>query len=156
MSAGKPVATAGTLAGLRGSPLIIDVRDQNEIAAGKGGPPAFIPGSLNVPLNHLGVPQSQVSLVVTSPVKACHAMHCTGVHRLLQRPTTSAEFREKLVAAGVELPADRSAPIICHCGSGGRGGRAALFLEELGYLNVHNGGGPSHIAQSNPLLVQCE
>ena len=59
---------------------------------------------------------------------------------LLQRPTSSAEFREKLVAAGVELPADLSEPIVCHCGSGGRGGRAALLLEELGYVNVHNGG----------------
>lgn len=33
-------------------------------------------------------------------------------------------------------------PIITHCGGGGRGQKAKLFLEKHGYTNVRNGGGP--------------
>ena len=33
-------------------------------------------------------------------------------------------------------------PIITHCGGGGRGQKAKLFLESAGYTNVINGGGP--------------
>jgi hypothetical protein len=33
------------------NPLILDVRDSKEVVSGKGGPPPFIFGSINVPLN---------------------------------------------------------------------------------------------------------
>lgn len=116
-----PVAAPHVLASLVQPVLILDVRDQAEVAAGKGGPPARVPGSHNVPLNHDGRPQRE-------------------------RETTADEFAAKLAEAGVELPGPHDAPIITHCGSGGRGGRAQRLLMEMGYTNVHNGGGPSHIS----------
>ena len=44
----------------------------------------------------------------------------------------------------MELPKDVSldAPIITHCGGGGRGQSAKEYLEKNGYTNVLNGGGP--------------
>eukprot|EP00441_Pelagodinium_beii_P019055 CAMPEP_0197661712 /NCGR_PEP_ID=MMETSP1338-20131121/51619_1 /TAXON_ID=43686 ORGANISM="Pelagodinium beii, Strain RCC1491" /NCGR_SAMPLE_ID=MMETSP1338 /ASSEMBLY_ACC=CAM_ASM_000754 /LENGTH=453 /DNA_ID=CAMNT_0043239319 /DNA_START=42 /DNA_END=1399 /DNA_ORIENTATION=- len=99
------------------NPMIVDARDENEIEACKGGP--AIPGSHHAPLNIDGVKQTE-------------------------RPTTVEEYFAKLQAAGC-LPEDKSTPIITHCGSGGRGGKAALILRELGYFNVHNGGSPDGI-----------
>ena len=116
------VASAATLAALV-TPLVLDVRDPNEVEAGKGGPPKLIEGSINVPLNFDGVGQAE-------------------------RETTAEEFSLKLKEAGVTLPADKSSAIITHCGSGGRGGRAQALLQSLGFTNVHNGGGPSNIAVS--------
>jgi rhodanese-related sulfurtransferase len=40
-----------------------------------------------------------------------------------ERPTTQEEFLKKIMEVVVALPKDR--PIITHCGSGGRGGKAA-------------------------------
>ena len=37
----------------------------------------------------------------------------------------------------------KATPIITHCGGGGRGQKAKVFLEAAGYTNVLNGGGPS-------------
>jgi len=105
------------------SPLVIDVRDPEEVAEGKGGPPGSIPGSVNVPLNVETVGQGS-------------------------RVTTPDEFAAKLAEAGVLLPEDKSAPIITHCGSGGRGGKAARLLRHLGYENAFNGGGPKRIAEA--------
>ena len=99
-------------------PFVLDVRDAGERDAGKGGPPASIAGAAHVPLNVDGEPQSA-------------------------RLTTADEFAAKLAAAGVELPADR--PIVTHCGSGGRGGKAAAILRGLGY-DAHNGGSPANVA----------
>mmetsp|Transcript_46795 Transcript_46795/g.111305 ORF Transcript_46795/g.111305 Transcript_46795/m.111305 type:complete len:126 (-) Transcript_46795:130-507(-) len=110
-------------------PLVIDVRDPDEVQAGKGGPPAVIPGSVNVPLNVDGAKQSD-------------------------RPTTPDEFKAKLEAAGVKLPEDMAAAIITHCGSGGRGGKAAEIFRGWGYSNAHNGGGPSHIATSRGIPAE--
>ena len=125
----KPgVADAETLRKLR-DPLILDVRDPNEVLKGKGGPPALIPGSLNVPLNHNSIGQSE-------------------------RRTTLVEFQEKMGNLGVKLPEDKNAAIVTHCGSGGRGGKARDLLIEAGYTNVHNGGGTSHIAQALNLTEQ--
>lgn len=39
-----------------------------------------------------------------------------------------------------DLPKDT--PIITHCGGGGRGQLAKEFLEQHGFQNVLNGGGP--------------
>ena len=103
-------------------PVIIDARDPEDITQQKGGP--AIEGSVNVPFNMNGVKQAD-------------------------RPTTLAEYKAKLEAAGC-LPADVGAAIITHCGSavigsGGRGGKSAAVLREMGYKNVHNGGSPDHI-----------
>ena len=51
------VADAEVLADLK-DPLVIDVRDPAEVEAGKGGPPASVPGAVHVPLNVDGVKQS--------------------------------------------------------------------------------------------------
>ena len=113
------VVEADVLADLK-DPLVIDVRDPSEVASGKGGPPAIIPGSVNVPLNIDGVKQSE-------------------------RPTTQGEFLDNIKKAIDALPKDR--PIITHCGSGGRGGKAAQHLRDAGY-DAYNGGGPAHIASA--------
>eukprot|EP00614_Pseudopedinella_elastica_P006886 CAMPEP_0172599888 /NCGR_PEP_ID=MMETSP1068-20121228/20019_1 /TAXON_ID=35684 /ORGANISM="Pseudopedinella elastica, Strain CCMP716" /LENGTH=130 /DNA_ID=CAMNT_0013400303 /DNA_START=52 /DNA_END=444 /DNA_ORIENTATION=+ len=119
----KPgVASFDELRSLTG-PIVLDLRDPNEVEKGKGGPPAKIPGSVNVPLNHDGVPQAE-------------------------RETTVEEFLAKIADAGVELPTDKNQAIVTHCGSGGRGNRGAILLRELGFTNVHNGGGPSIIAEA--------
>ena len=111
------VADAEVLADLK-NPVILDVRDPSEVEAGKCGPPAKIPGAVNVPLNMDGVKQSD-------------------------RPTTQEEFLKKINEVVVALPKDR--PIITHCGSGGRGGKAAEHLCDAGF-EAYNGGGPAHIA----------
>jgi len=51
-----PVATAEVLASLE-NPLILDVRDPNEVYSGKGG--FSIPGCLHVPLNFDGKAQAE-------------------------------------------------------------------------------------------------
>jgi len=71
------------------SPLILDMRDPEEVTAGKGGPPSKIDGSINVPLNMDGVKQSV-------------------------RVTTIEEFTAKLTASGVSLPEDKTKAIITH------------------------------------------
>ena len=113
------VADAEVLAGLN-DPVILDVRDPAEVAAGKGGPPASVPGAVHVPLNIDGARQSE-------------------------RPTTQEEFLAAVAAAGLALPKDR--PLITHCGSGGRGGKAAGLLRDAGY-DAYNGGGPAHVASA--------
>ena len=113
------VADAEVLADLK-DPLVIDVRDPAEVEAGKGGPPASVPGAVHVPLNIDGVKQSE-------------------------RPTTQEEFLAAVAAAGLALPRDR--PVVTHCGSGGRGGKAAQHLRDAGY-DAYNGGGPAHVASA--------
>ena len=113
------VADAEVLADLK-NPVILDVRDPSEVEAGKGGPPAKIPGAVHVPLNVDGVKQSE-------------------------RPTTQEEFLAAVAAAGFTLLKDR--PLITHCGSGGRGGKAAQHLRDAGY-DAYNGGGPAHVASA--------
>jgi rhodanese-related sulfurtransferase len=122
LSTKVPPASPEVIASLK-NPLIIDVRDPVEVEKGKGGPPASIPGSVNVPLNHNGISQKD-------------------------HVTTLNEFAEKLKIAGVSLPRCKDGAIITHCGNGGRGGRAAALLVEMGFTNVHNGGGPSLIASA--------
>ena len=62
-----------------------------------------------------------------------------------ERPTTQEEFLKKIMEVVVALPKDR--PIITHCGSGGRGGKAAQHLRDAGY-DAYNGGGPAHVASA--------
>ena len=103
--------------------LVLDVRDPEEVESGKGGPPFFIEGSVNVPLNINGQKQSE-------------------------KETTLEDFKEQLAKAGIALPEDRTASIVAHCGHGARGGKATAFLRDLGYTNAVNGGGPAHIAEA--------
>ena len=119
----KTPAAADVLASLE-SPIIIDVRDSNEVINGKGGPPKVIPGSFHVPLNIDG-------------------------QRQTDRETTVQEFLSKLSDVEVELSKD--IPIITHCGSGGRGGKASEILRSLGY-NAYNGGSTAHIAASRGVV----
>jgi hypothetical protein len=72
-------------------PLVLDVRDPCEVAAGKGGPPKVIPGSVQVPLNMDGAKQSD-------------------------HLTTQSEFLAKLNAVRAAL--QKSAPqFTCVCGA---------------------------------------
>ena len=57
-----------------------------------------------------------------------------------RRRKTSSSTTSRAIDA---LPKDR--PIITHCGSGGRGGKAAEHLCDAGF-EAYNGGGPAHIA----------
>jgi rhodanese-related sulfurtransferase len=116
------VASPAVLAALAIPVLILDVRDPEEVSAGKGGPPGSVPGSVNVPLNIDGAAQRD-------------------------RRTSLEEFRAKMEEKGVALPEDMHAAIVTHCGSGGRGGKAAALLRQAGYTNVHNGGGPANVAK---------
>ena len=104
-------------------PLVIDVRDPEEVLSGKGGPPHAIEGSVNVPLNHEGIGQRE-------------------------RLTTLDEFMTKIQEKHVNLPRNKGDVIVTHCGSGGRGGKAAALLRRAGYVNAVNGGGPSIIASA--------
>mmetsp|Transcript_5042 Transcript_5042/g.16517 ORF Transcript_5042/g.16517 Transcript_5042/m.16517 type:complete len:134 (+) Transcript_5042:81-482(+) len=117
-----PIATEEELRCLPKPWFIVDARDQSEIDAKKGGAGA-LEGSVHLPLNIEGVPQSA-------------------------RPTTFEEFKAKLDASGIALPEDKAASIVAHCGRGGRGGRLTSYLRDLGYENVLNGGGPGHILQA--------
>lgn len=118
-----PISSVDELKKLPKPWFVVDLRDVNEIEAGKGGPSFKIDGSVNLPLNVDGVKQSE-------------------------RMTTLDEFRDKLAASGIALPDDKSASIVTHCGHGGRGGRGAAYFKLLGYENTLNGGGPANIAQA--------
>ena len=49
------------------------------------------------------------------------------------------------------LPTDKAAAVVTHCGSGGRGGKAAGLLAAMGCTNVWNGGGPATVAMAMAL-----
>ncbi len=55
-----------------------------------------------------------------------------------------------------QLPADKAAPIVVTCKSGHRGGMAMMYLNFLGYTNVHNLGGGMNawIAAELPVVKQ--
>ena len=54
--------------------------------------------------------------------------------------------REKKEVSGFDgsalRDAEKDAPIITHCGGGGRGQKSKEWLEKKGFTNVINGGGP--------------
>lgn len=103
-------------------PLILDVRDRKEVVAGRGGPPKFIHGSINVPINIDGQKQSD-------------------------RSTTQDEFLKKIIDAGLTLT-NKEAPIITHCCEiGKRASKAEELLTNMGYTNVHNGGNSANISR---------
>ena len=89
-----------------------------------------MPGSINVPLNKVSGVQQNID------------------------PTSAAEFKAKCDALQV-LPENKDAPIITHCGRGGRGNKAKLLLEELGYTRVLNGGCSRYILAVRARQRRC-
>ena len=57
----------------------------------------------------------------------------------------SANALRDLQVLEAKTGGNKSTPIITHCGSGGRGGKAAEHLCDAGF-EAYNGGGPAHIA----------
>lgn len=58
-----------------------------------------------------------------------------------EHATSLAEFQAALRECGVQLPGDRSAFVVTHCNSGGRGGLARDYLQQMGFVNAVNGAG---------------
>ena len=63
-----------------------------------------------------------------------------------ERPINLPFSREKKEVSGFDgsalRDAEKDAPIITHCGGGGRGQKSKEWLEKKGFTNVINGGGP--------------
>ena len=105
-----------------GDVFVLDVRDNDEMDMGG----EKLSSSVNVPLNK-----------------------AKGVNKTLD------EFKADLEAAGVWATLEQrgtDAPIITHCGAGGRGGKACDAMTKLGFTNVHNGGGPDDVRAVRPDL----
>ena len=100
----------------RAGALTLDVRDQTEVDASKGGRSSAC--TLHVPINVEGKPQS------------AHA-------------TTLTEWTSKLRAAGVNIERPSTAFVV-HCTGGGRAEKAVMMLQKLGFTAV-NGGGPDDV-----------
>jgi len=98
-------------------PLVLDVRDPEEVEKCKGGEP--IAGSINLPLNVDGAPQSTYL-------------------------TSASELSAKLESAGLSN-LDKERPVVTHCSRGGRGSKAAALLQQLGFVNAVNGGSADRI-----------
>lgn len=65
-------------------------------------------------------------------------------------PCRMADDPRAVMEAGVargDVPADKASAIVVFCAVGGRSGRAAAALKELGYTSVMNGGGCDEIAR---------
>ena len=69
---------------------------------------------------------------------------CEGVNRprAVNLPYDRANKSMDLAPLENLLVAGKDTPIVTHCGGGGRGQKAKTFLEENGFTNVINGGGP--------------
>ena len=67
-----------------------------------------------------------------------------GVHRprAVNLPYDRVNKNMDLTPLEHLLVKGKDTPIVTHCGGGGRGQKAKIFLEKLGYTNVINGGGP--------------
>jgi rhodanese-related sulfurtransferase len=66
------------------------------------------------------------------------ALRPRAVNLVYDRVNSSMDLEplQPLLSDGLDTP------IITHCGGGGRGQKAKVFLESVGYTNVLNGGGP--------------
>ena len=69
---------------------------------------------------------------------------CDGVSRprSVNLPYDRIAKNMDLVPLEPLLTSGKDTPIVTHCGGGGRGQKAKVFLEENGFTNVINGGGP--------------
>mmetsp|Transcript_9907 Transcript_9907/g.20974 ORF Transcript_9907/g.20974 Transcript_9907/m.20974 type:complete len:166 (+) Transcript_9907:83-580(+) len=79
-------------------------------------------------------PGDQKSLAVAPVPDPSGGIRPSGLHLVWDRDTVS-----------MPLPPDsvpKDAPLVTHCGGGGRGQKAKDFLESKGYTNVLNGAGP--------------
>jgi rhodanese-related sulfurtransferase len=79
-------------------------------------------------------PGDQKSLAVASLPDPANGLRPRALHLLYDRSTGTMPLPPPSVP--------KDAPIITHCGGGGRGQLAKLYLEENGYTNVWNGAGP--------------
>jgi len=100
--------------------IALDVRDDNEVEANKGG--AAWKDALHVPVNMDGLTQTE-------------------------RPTALEEYVVVLKLAGV-LDKPKDTPFIVHCSGGGRASKVVGFLHELGYTKSYNGGNPAAVRQA--------
>ena len=96
---------------------VLDVRDQNEIDAGKGG--KCVSNAVRVPMNMNGESQET---------------HQTSIE----------EYAAALTAAGVDL--NNPSTFVVHCTGGGRANKACEFLEKLGFTAL-NGGSPAVVTK---------
>ena len=82
-------------------------------------------------------PGDQKSLAVAplpDPSNNKNDVRPNGLHLIWDRDSASMPLPPSTVA--------KDAPVITHCGGGGRGQKAKEFLESKGYTNVLNGAGP--------------
>ena len=113
------LATLGAMkAAFADGARVLDVRDQNEVDANKGG--ATVSAAMHAPVNVNGEAQST-------------------------HPTTVEEFAAALTASGVDLAGHQPSSFVVHCTGGGRAHKACGFLHELGFTAL-NGGGPADVA----------
>eukprot|EP00751_Fragilariopsis_kerguelensis_P004250 CAMPEP_0170812948 /NCGR_PEP_ID=MMETSP0733-20121128/36432_1 /TAXON_ID=186038 /ORGANISM="Fragilariopsis kerguelensis, Strain L26-C5" /LENGTH=135 /DNA_ID=CAMNT_0011169943 /DNA_START=883 /DNA_END=1290 /DNA_ORIENTATION=- len=86
-------------------------------------------------------PGDQKSLAVAPlPISTTNSNGVEGVGR-----SSALHLIWDREAASMPLPPatiSKNAPIITHCGGGGRGQKAKDYLESKGYTNVVNGAGP--------------
>lgn len=81
-------------------------------------------------------PGDAKSLAVAALPNPAKGVRPSGLHLVWDREAPSTD--------SMAIPADleKDAPIITHCGGGGRGQKAKDYLESKGFTNVINGGGP--------------
>mmetsp|Transcript_15418 Transcript_15418/g.39733 ORF Transcript_15418/g.39733 Transcript_15418/m.39733 type:complete len:147 (+) Transcript_15418:54-494(+) len=103
----------------RAGARVLDVRDPNEVEASKGGTSVSGNARVHAPVNTDGKTQKEHN-------------------------TSLPEYREKLVAAGVDVDQAESQVFVVHCTGGGRADKGAGFLRELGFTAL-NGGGPDDV-----------
>jgi len=100
--------------------IALDVRDDNEIKASRGG--VAYQHALHVPVNIHGQSQSE-------------------------HTTTLDEYTSVLEAAGI-LDRPKDTPFLVHCTGGGRASKVVGFLQQLGFTEAHNGGSPDDVRQA--------
>ncbi|WP_375748264.1 rhodanese-like domain-containing protein [Vibrio sp. HN007] len=79
---------------------------------------------------------------------------------LLVDVRTPGEYNAKHLMNSVNLPLntvghafkdiDKDKNIVVYCRSGNRSGQAKAYLEQIGFTNIHNGGGLEELIQSYP------
>ena len=98
---------------------VLDVRDQAEVDAGKGG--KTVENPVHAPVN------------VDGQAQAAHK-------------TTLEEYKAALTAAGVDVENHKPASFVVHCTGGDRAEKVCGFLNELGFTAL-NGGGAADVAK---------
>lgn len=79
-------------------------------------------------------PGDQKSIVVGPLPDHIKGIRPMAIHLIYDRSTDTMPLPPNTIS--------KDTPIITHCGGGGRGQKAKIYLEKNGYTNVLNGGGP--------------